>query len=104
MDPGAPEKRQVRVTILSQNYTFLAQGDPREAEELAESVDQLLVAISRKAPNADTTRLAVLGCLHLADRLRALERDLSVLKDRVGRTSGHLTELLEQITESNEVK
>ncbi len=49
------EKRPVRVNILGQSYTLLASGDPREVEELAQSVDSLLLSIAAKAPNADST-------------------------------------------------
>ena len=46
-----------------------------------------MLSIAAKAPNADSTRIAVLACLHLADKLRTLERDLSQLKERVDRKS-----------------
>jgi cell division protein ZapA len=87
------EKRPVRVTILNQSYT-LAGEDPREIEELAESVDELLHSIAAKAPSADATRIAVLACLHLADRLHSLERDLTNLKERVGRKTEEFAGLL----------
>ncbi len=90
-----PEKQRVQVTILSRPYTLLATGDPREVEEVAASVDQLMLSIAAKAPNADSTRIAVLACLHLADRLRTLERHLSRLKERVDRKSVEFSEMLE---------
>jgi len=87
------EKRPVRVTILNQSYT-LAGEDPHEIEELAQSVDELLHSIASKAPSADATRIAVLACLHLADRLHTLERDLTSLKERVGRKTEEFAGLL----------
>jgi cell division protein ZapA len=77
----------------------LAQGDPRDVEQLAQSVDELMSSIAAKAPNADTTRVAVLACLHLADRLHELEKDLANLKQRVGRKSEEFAALLEQAFE-----
>jgi cell division protein ZapA len=100
MDSTPASKKPVRVTILSQSYTLLAKGDPREVEELAQSVDELMLSIAAKAPNADTTRVAVLACLHLADRLRSLEQDLSSLKERVGRKSEEFAALLESAFEA----
>jgi len=88
------EKHPVRVTILNQPYTLLAGEDAREVQELAQSVDELLHSISAKAPNADATRVAVLACLHLADRLHALEQDLTNLKERVGRKTEEFAGLL----------
>ena len=96
----ASEKQSVRVTILSRPYTLLAAGDPREVEEVAATVDELMLAIAAKAPHADSTRIAVLACLHLADRLRSLERDLSLLKQRVDRKSEEFAGMLEQLIAS----
>src|ERR1700693_2710658 len=90
------DKHPVRVTILNQSFTLLTKGDPREVEQLAQSVDELMLSIAAKSPNADTTRVAVMACLHLADRLHSLEQDLTSLKERVGRKSEQFAALLEQ--------
>jgi cell division protein ZapA len=68
------DKQSVRVTILSRPYTLRVAGDPREVEAVAASVNELMLSIAGRAPDADSTRIAVLACLHLADRLRALEK------------------------------
>ena len=73
MESSPPDKQPVRVTILSRSYTLLATGDPREVEEVAAGVDELMLSIASKAPNADSTRIAVMACLHLADKLRVLD-------------------------------
>jgi cell division protein ZapA len=95
----AAEKQTVRVTILGQSYTLRAQGNPREVEELAQRVDELMHNIARKSPNADTTRVAVMSCLHLADKLTTLERELDGLKERIGRKTEEFAGLLEQALE-----
>ena len=92
----APEKQPVRVTILSRPYTLLATGDPREVEAVAASVDELMLSIAAKAPNADSTRIAVLACLHLADKLRTIERDSACLQERVDRKSVEFAGMLER--------
>jgi cell division protein ZapA len=93
------EKQPVRVTILSQPYTLLATGDPREVEALAREVDDLMLSIAARQPNADSTRIAVLASLHLADRLRKLQEELHTLQERVERKSGEFAELLGQALE-----
>lgn len=100
METNTPDKQPVRVTILSRPYTLLATGDPREVEQVAASVNDLMLSIAAKAPNADSTRIAVLACLHLADKLRSLERDLNRLKERVDRKSDEFAGMLEQLIES----
>jgi cell division protein ZapA len=93
------DKNTVRVTILGQPYTLRAQGDPKEVELLAQSVDVLMHSIAEKSPNADSGRVAVLACLHLADKLNGLERDLGALKQRIERKSEEFAVLLDQALE-----
>jgi cell division protein ZapA len=100
MESSTPEKQSVRVTILSRPYTLLAAGDPREVEEVAASVNDLMLSIAARVPNADSTRIAVLACLHMADKLRSLERDLNLLKERVDRKSIEFAGMLEQLMTS----
>jgi len=97
---ATPEKQPVRVTILSRPYTLLATGDPREVEEVAASVNDLMLSIAARAPNADSTRIAVLACLHLADKLRTLEREFQGLRERVDRKSLEFVLMLEQLMTS----
>lgn len=99
-----PEKQPVRVTILSRPYVLRTAGDPREVEELARSVDELMLTIAARAPNADSTHIAVLACMHLADKMRSLEHDLTQLKQLVDRKSGEFADMLEQLILSAEEK
>ena len=102
MESSTPDKQPVRVTILSRTYTLLATGDPRETEEVAASVNELMLSIAAKAPNADSTRIAVMACLHLADKLRGLEQDLASLKARIDRKTEEFAGLLAQALEGPE--
>jgi cell division protein ZapA len=96
----AAEKRPVRVTLLGQSYTLLARGDTGEVERLAEQVDGIMHQIARRVPSADSTRIAVLTCMHLADRLRDLELQVSNLRERISRKSEELGLLLDQAIET----
>jgi len=100
MENSPPDKQNVRVTILSRPYVLRSSGNPAEVEEVAASVNQLMLTIAAKAPNADSTHIAVLACLHLADRLQVLERELNQLKERVDRKSGEFAGMLEQLIAS----
>ncbi len=96
------EKQTVQVTIYHNTYTLRVAEDEREVLELADSVDQLMSAIAARSPNADSVRVAVLACLHLADRLRGLERELNQLRARVEQKSEQFRLLLEQAMEGGE--
>src|SRR5580698_3732510 len=93
---SAAEKQPVRVTILSRPYVLRTADDPRQVEALANSVNELMLSIASRAPNADSTHIAVLACLHLADRLRVIEAEFCNLKERVNRKSGEFAALLDQ--------
>jgi cell division protein ZapA len=93
--PDAP-KEIVRVTIFNQTYSVSTSGDPHDTEELAHEIDELMSTIARRAGNLDSTRTAVLACLHLADRLRTAERQLAMLRDSVDHKSRDLGSLLDQ--------
>lgn len=93
------EKKAVRVTIYGQAYTLLAAEDPRAVEELADAVGRLMENIAARSGTADPARVAVLTCLHLADRLRTLERELDALRHRVERKAEQFSLLLDQALE-----
>lgn len=99
MDTG---RKTVRVTIFNQSYTLVATEDPGEVEELAQTVDDLMTEIAQRAGTNDPTRVAVLACLHMADRLRGIERELAALKSRVDEKSRHFSLLLERAAGAHE--
>jgi cell division protein ZapA len=91
-----PNTEPVRVTIFNQTYTLVASDDASQIEELAQRVDDLMRGIAAKAGNVDATRTAVLACLHLADQLRGLERELNELKHRVDLKTREFSMLLDE--------
>jgi|SRR5271155_2626375 len=93
-----PDRKTVRVTIFHQSYSLTVDGDPGEVEALAQSVDNLMTEIAQRAGNVDANRIAVLASLHLADRLRSIERELAELKARVDSKSRQFSLLLDKAT------
>lgn len=87
-------KQPVRVQIFNQSYSLLVDGDPRDVEEVAQQVDDLVSSIASRTSSTDSTRVAVLACLHLADKLRAAEKQLQQVEDRSGRIATLLEEAL----------
>jgi cell division protein ZapA len=87
----------VRVTIFNQTYSLVASSEePGRIEQLAQRVDDLMSTIAVRAGNVDSTRTAVLACLHLADELESIERRLNMLKDDVEHKARHFTVLLDE--------
>ncbi len=94
--PDTP-KQSVRVIIFNQPYTLSTSGDPTATQELAQSVDDLMSSIARRAGNLDSARTAVLACLHLADRLRQVEKELGQLRDSVSHKTRDFALLLDEV-------
>ena len=92
---SSKDRKTVRVTIYNQPYTLAASGEPGEIEDLAHMVDELMTGIARQSGNSDSNRVAVLACLHLADRLRGAEQELA----RVDEKSRHFSTLLDTVLE-----
>ena len=91
-----PNTEPVRVTIFNQTYSLVATEDAVQVQELAHRVDDLMSSIAARAGNIDSTRTAVLACLHLADQLRTLERELDSLRSRIDATAQQFTLLLDE--------
>jgi cell division protein ZapA len=92
-----PNTEPVRVTIFNQTYSLVASSEePGRIENLAQRVDDLMSTIASRAGNVDSTRAAVLACLHLADELDSLERRLNALKGDVDDKARHFTILLDE--------
>lgn len=89
-----PEKVPVRVSIFNQSFTLLVAGNPNDIQSAANEVDELMHTIARSG-NMDATRVAVLACLHLQDRVRTLEGEFEQLKMRVDSRSREFSLLLD---------
>lgn len=102
MDSPDSPKQIVRVNIFNQTYSVTTSGDAADMQALAHQVDELMSSIARRAGNLDTTRTAVLACLHLADRLRSAERELGTLKETITHKTRDFTLLLDQALPARE--
>jgi len=89
------ERKTVKVTIFNQTYSLAATNEEGEIETLAHTVDELMTGIAMKAGNVDHNRIAVLACLHMADQMRAMERELAELRGRVEEKSRQFSLLLD---------
>jgi cell division protein ZapA len=91
-----PNTEAVRVTIFNQTYSLVASEDAGRIEQLAHRIDDLMSSIAARGGNIDSTRAAVLACLHLADQLDTLEHELASLKHKVEHKAREFTVLLDE--------
>ena len=83
-------------TIFNQSYSLLASEEQGRIKQLAQRVDDLMQSIAIRAGNVDATRAAVLACLHLADELDNLERQITSLKQSVDHKAREFSLLLDE--------
>ncbi len=103
MDGTVPDdKKSVRLTVFNQTFNLRVSGDPADALQAASEVDQLMTAISRSG-NMDSTRVGILACLHLQDRVHALEAELARLR-AIEERARELTRLLDDVVSPRDVK
>ena len=91
-------KQSVRVHIFNQTYTLLAEDDAAEVQEIAHRIDELMVSIAGRANSGDSTRVAVLACLHLADQLRAADKKLQAYENKSAAISSLLESALSEVS------
>lgn len=94
----ADDKTPLRLSIYHQTYSLLVSGDPNDMLQAANVVDELISSIA-KSRNLDATRAAVFACLHLADRVRRLERELAEQRAAVEQQSSRIASLLDGVIE-----
>ena len=88
------DKKPVRLTIYNQIFT-LRSADPERLLQAANDVDELMSAIA-KTGNMDTSRAAILACLHLQDKIQSLESELEKFRAIEERTK-ELASLLDGV-------
>jgi cell division protein ZapA len=88
-------KQSVRVHIFNQAYTLLTDDDAGEVQNIAQRIDELMVSIAGRTSSGDSTRVAVLACLHLADLLRNAEKKLQTFESKSAAISSLLDSALD---------
>ena len=69
-------RQSVRVHIFNQTYTLVTDDEPDAVQKLAHEIDELMSSIASRVSSGDSTRVAVLACMHLADKLHEAEKRL----------------------------
>ena len=93
-----PANSAVRVEIFDQAYN-LRGSDPEYILKLAGYVDTKMRAVSEQTHTVDTSRLAVLAALNIADEYHLLKRNCDVGSTEYLRRAQHLSNALDEVLE-----
>jgi cell division protein ZapA len=88
----------VRVEIFDQPYN-LRGSDPEYILKLAEYVDSKMRAVSEQTHTVDTSRLAVLAALNIADEFHLIKRKIDGGTVDYRQRAQHLAEALDEVLE-----
>jgi cell division protein ZapA len=88
----------VRVEIFDQPYN-LRGSDPEYILKLAEYVDSKMRAVSEQTHTVDTSRLAVLAALNIADEFHLIKRKIDGGSVDYRQRAQHLADALDEVLE-----
>jgi cell division protein ZapA len=88
----------VRVEIFDQPYN-LRGSDPEYILKLAEYVDAKMRAVSEQTHTVDTSRLAVLAALNIADEFHLIKRKIDGGSTDYRQRAQHLADALDEVLE-----
>jgi cell division protein ZapA len=88
----------VRVEIFDQPYN-LRGSDPEYILKLAEYVDSKMRAVSEQTHTVDTSRLAVLAALNIADEFHLIKRKIDGGPVDYRQRAQHLADALDEVLE-----
>ena len=94
MNPAGDQLLELE--ILGQTYHVRIQGSTEWAQKVGKIVDGTMREIQAQTRLQDTTKVAILAALNLADRLLILEESKSALAAEVENTSKQVAEVLDQ--------
>ncbi len=86
----------VRVEIFDQAYN-LRGSDPEYINRIAEYVDTKIRQVAQQASTVDSTRLAVLAALNIADEFLVLKKKYDAVSGELNQRTSHLAGALDEI-------
>lgn len=81
--------------ILGQTYQVRVQGSKEWAQKVGKVVDETMKSIQSQTRLGDTTKVAILAALNLADRLLLIQEAQSTLAAEVKDASDQVARVLE---------
>lgn len=91
----------MKLEIFDQTYNLQAQGDESYLSELASFVDEKMRAVAESTRQADSTRVAVLATLNIADELFTLRKRLKKIEGPLRQRVERSIRLVEKTLEAS---
>jgi len=83
-------------TVKIYNQTYGIRGDdPEYIRQLAAMVDRKMCEVAEYTPTVDSTKVAILAALNIADEYMAARERLDRIEDHVNERTGQMNKMLE---------
>ncbi|OGL38859.1 MAG: hypothetical protein A3C43_02410 [Candidatus Schekmanbacteria bacterium RIFCSPHIGHO2_02_FULL_38_11] len=95
--------RQIKVDILGKTYTLKGDSDSEYMEKVADYVNQKMKALSVNSEIVDSSKIAILTALNIADELfKAKDKLVNIIKTNEEKTSDILNRLDQEFRSSKD--
>jgi cell division protein ZapA len=91
----------MKVEIFDQTYNVHAEGDEAYLRNVAAFVDEKMRAVAESTRQADSTRIAVLAALNMADELFSLRKRQEELEGPLRQSVQRCVRLTEKVLEAS---
>lgn len=91
----------MKIEIFDQTYNVQAEGDEAYLRQLASFVDEKMRTVAETTRQVDSTRLAVLASLNIADELFTLRRRQEEIEGPLRKRVQKCVNLVEKALESS---
>jgi cell division protein ZapA len=91
----------MKVEIFDQTYNVQADGDESYLRSVASFVDEKMRAVAESTRQVDSTRVAVLTALNVADELFALRKRLEEMEGPLRQRVERCVRLTEKVLEAS---
>jgi len=94
-----PDKKKLTVNIFGTEYVMLAEQSEDYARGLAEKVDSIMKEIAKSNSRYNTTMVAVLTALNLADELYKVQQQYSETQEKLELIQAEMKKPFEELNE-----
>lgn len=90
------DEQLLELIILGQPYQVRVKGSPERAKKVSSLVNETMMNLQKGTRQSDTTRIAILAALNLADKLlNYIEKEKNT-ENEVWKFSEELSEILDE--------
>ena len=97
------DEQLLELLILVQPYQVRVKGSPERAKKVSSLVNETMMSLQKGTNQSDTTRIAILAALNLADKLLNYIEKEKKTESEVSKFSEEISEILDEAISQRKV-